>query len=136
VVDGQRDHGRQSPGARVVAQVLIPDAGDVPEHAEGHERVVAALVLGQQVDVGITAVKGGGEQQVGVAPFEGFVDEAGGHRGEPGQVEAGGQVLGEDSAQLRSHVLGQAEDPAEHRVVRGDRAALRPAARRRLVRER
>jgi hypothetical protein len=45
LVDNQRDDRRQPPGPGVLTLVLVPDPGDVPQHPDRHQRVVAALVL-------------------------------------------------------------------------------------------
>jgi hypothetical protein len=75
-------------------------------------------VFHQQVDVGVPAVQRRGEQQVRVPPLQRLVDKARRHRGQPPQVYPGRQVRRQDGPQLGRGVLGHAEDPAEHRVVR------------------
>jgi hypothetical protein len=93
-------------------------AGLALSHPQRHQRVEAALVLDQQVDVGVPAVQRRGEQQVRVPPRQRLVDEARRHRRQPRQVQPGGQARGKGGPQLGRRVLGHAEDPAEHRVVR------------------
>jgi len=112
----------------VLALVLVPDPGDVPQDAERHERVVAALVLDQDVHERVLPVERRGEQDIGVPPFQGLVNEAARDRGQLGQVQPGRDARGQDRAQLGRGVGGHGEDPAEHRVMRGGHPARLPTA--------
>jgi GMC oxidoreductase len=55
----------------VLALVPVPDPGDVAQDAEGHERVVAALVLDQDVHERVLPVERHGEQDIGVLRVRG-----------------------------------------------------------------
>jgi hypothetical protein len=126
VVEDDGDDDGQAPGVGGgLGEVAVPDLQHVVEQAQGHPRLVAALVLEQDVDARGAAVEGDREQEVGVARAQGLVDEAACLEGQAGEVHAGEQGRGEDAAQLLGGALGVREGGLEQRVVgcRGHGAA-------------
>jgi hypothetical protein len=72
--DGQ-DRG-QALGFGVIEHEGVPDAHQVAQEAEGHERIARALVLQQDVQECGAAFALDFEEEVGMSGAEAFVDEA------------------------------------------------------------
>ena len=117
VVEDDGDDDRELGGG--VGEAPVPDAQHVVEQAQGHPRVVAALVLEQDVDAGGASVEAEREQEIGVALAQAGVDEAAGLAGEDREVHAREQGRREDAAQRLGGALGLGEGGLEQRVVRG-----------------
>ena len=58
--------------------MVLPDPDEVKQDPEGHQGVVGALVLEQEVDEDLLGAAADSEEDVAVAAPQGLVDEAAG----------------------------------------------------------
>ncbi|MFT3769060.1 MAG: hypothetical protein QM820_26770 [Minicystis sp.] len=117
MVDDDGQDGRQLLRLGVLGEVVVPDAQDVAEQPQDHERLDAALVLVQDVDARFLAPDADGVEHVRVPEAERLVDEGAGHHFERGPIDARGDGRRQQHAQVSSRVHRVGERGFEERVV-------------------
>jgi len=117
VVQHEGEDRRQARCVGVEAEVVLPDPDEVDQDPEGHQGVVGALVLEQEIDQHRLGAAADRKENVAVPAPQGLVDEAAGGDGERAPGEAGREVGAQDVAQLAGRVLGVREDGADEGVV-------------------
>src|SRR5436190_109619 len=79
--------GRHLPRARILAEPRFPDANDIAQHPERHERVDGALVLDEHVEKHVSSVERRREEKVAMNFAELLVHEARGLESERARVD-------------------------------------------------
>ena len=102
--------------------MLVPDADHVAQESKGHQRIVGALVLEEEIEQHRRlAVTRGGEEEITLAASQRVFDERAGAEGESRPVDPGGELGREQPTKLALGVLGSGEDGFDERVVRRGR---------------
>ena len=100
------EDGREFRGARIVAEVIVPDADHVGQQAQTDERVFLILMLKEDVEEGGLAVDFCCEEEVARGGGKFRVDETAAHKGQRVPVDAAGELAREMAFQKGSGIVG------------------------------
>ena len=115
--ENDREDGGEFCGRGMVLGEAFPDAQDVGEQAQGHARVLGALMFEKQIEEGVALVEGDVKEQIALGTGELWVDEGAGFEREGSPVESGGDFFGEMVFKEGTGVLRDGESGLEELVV-------------------
>ena len=107
--EDEREDGRESRGAGIVAEIVVPDADYVGEQAHADERVFLVLVLEEDVEEGGLAVDFRGEEEVARSGGKLGVDETAADESQRVPVDAAGKFARDIVFQKGARVVGVRE---------------------------
>ena len=112
-----REDGGEFCRRGIVFRETLPDTQDVGEQAQGHARVLGALVFEEQIKEDVAFLESNTEEQVALRAGEFWIDEAAGFEGERRPVEGCGDFLWEMVLKKGTGVFRDREGGLEEFVV-------------------